>query len=224
MFLTLVTSFKPFGLDPDYDRFQLLARTSWSSQFDKIVFFNDYEPLMDGHQVHWIKPKEKFPRMKDILTCCGEQTTPTVFCTADDYLAGHFKETILELIGKGFLCGTTLRWNYDKNTLHFDKSEVCGGGLDLFYAVPSIWKQLAKEIPNEFHIACPTYDAWMSQWFEIFHGDHYCNFWKRRTMLHPLGTSPTTNPKPESKEGGDWWRDHPNHIIVTGRGKVTIIE
>src|SRR6185369_1063170 len=104
--MLIVSSFRPFGEDPHWDRHQMLALRSWMMCATRIFLFGDIEPSLRCNKVQFV-PYEQFPRIKDMAHFAGQQRGKIVtICNGDIVLDPKILKIELKLRLSHSLCAS----------------------------------------------------------------------------------------------------------------------
>ena len=180
-----VSSFKPFGIHEEIDRNQMFAYEFWKTVFSFIVYFNKPEEQISGANTAFIA-SAPFPTIQEMAEFCAQQSEWCCIVNADILVMPQFKAVERRLIEKEALCATSRRYQFDPEKGIGHSCTVVDMGMDIFCAVPELWKDIAKEIPAQFRIGHCLWDTWTLGFFEVKgRGNHY-DFTPSKCIYHPI--------------------------------------
>ena len=110
--MIFVTSARPMGDDPVYDRNQLFAKESWERVAKAIVYLNDPQPALASPKTRFF-PSEPYPRLVDMVNLCADQDEWCVILNSDIWLAPNFKTAAIKLKTRDAVAASSWRWNFD---------------------------------------------------------------------------------------------------------------
>lgn len=196
--LTAISSFRQLADSSEVAANQLRAKRSWDLVFDRIVLFGYYDKRLDSPITVFI-PCEDFPHISSMVWVASGQTSPACLLNADIVVAPNLKVMVNQAWAKGCQAMTSQRLEFDPKTEDYFRARVVDLGADFFCAMPDVWKQVYKEIPEQFRIGHQRWDQWMLNflWYTyrrrfvdittlgpIFHPKH-----EGRKMLHNIDAS-----------------------------------
>lgn len=197
--LTAISSFRQLSDSDEVAANQLRAKRSWDLVFDRILLFGDYDKRLDSPTTEFIK-SEEFPSIALMALTASWQTVPVCLLNADIVVAPNLKELVNKAWAKQALAMTSQRLEFDPATEDYFRARVVDLGADFFCAMPTVWKQVYREMPKQFRIGHQRWDQWMLNflWFTL-----------RRRFVDITTLGPIFHPKHGA-------RNMPHHIDVTG--------
>lgn len=189
-----VSSLRPLGQDPHWDKHQMLAFRSWMMCATRIFLFGDIEPMLRSNKVAFI-PCEQFPRIKDMAHFAGQQRGKIVMlCNGDIVVDPRILRIEVKLRVSHSLCASSRRWHFDSE-LPMNKAMETASltdaegrddrGRDLFMARAEVWNRISKEMPEKFRIGQPQWDAYVTDAFRQHWNDKFLDFTALRMCFHP---------------------------------------
>lgn len=183
--MVFVSSARPIGDDPEYDRNQLAAKASWEFAADAIVYFNDVQPQLASPKTRFI-PSQPYPFISDMVDLCADQDGEWVaLLNADIIVMPAMKKVLQKLNAKGAYAASSWRWNFTPS----EGLERCAhedNGLDFFLAKAGAWQMIfEQEAPKFLKFGAPQWDSWMlGAFFKLFSSGFY-NITDTRVIRHP---------------------------------------
>jgi len=193
--LVAVSSFRALDESSEVAANQLRAKRSWDRVFDHIILFGDYDKRMASAITEFI-PCDDFPRISLMTLVASCQTVPTCILNADIVVAPDLKAMVNCGWAKQALALTSQRLEFDPKTEDYFRAVVRDLGADFFCAMPAVWRQVYKAIPEQFRIGHQRWDQWMLNF--LWH-----SYQRRFVDITTLG--PIFHPKHEG-------RKMPHHI------------
>lgn len=192
--MIILSSFRPFKEDPEWDRNQMLAYRSWMMFAKRVFLFGNHEPELANGKVSFI-PSEQFPTIRFMASIAAQQKNQVVAIVNGDIMLDPRVMKIEQRIRNGGMrCASSRRWHFDP-LLPMDKALESASlidadgrddrGRDTFIARSDVWKKIADEIPERLRIGHGTWDAWLTDAFRR-HWDHqFLDFTGLRIAHHP---------------------------------------
>jgi len=193
--LTAVASFRALDDSAEVAANQLRAKRSWDLVFDRIILFGSYDKRLASRNTEFI-PCEDFPHISQMAWIASQQTVPACLLNADIVVAPNLKELVNKAWAKQIVAMTSQRLEFDPKTEDYFRAVVRDLGADFFCAMPAVWKQVYKAIPEQFRIGHQRWDQWMLNF--LWH-----SYQRRFVDITTLG--PIFHPKHEG-------RKMPHHI------------
>lgn len=193
--MIFVTSARPMGGDPEYDRNQLIAKASWERVATAIVYFNDPQPQLASPITRFI-PWEPFPHVRDMVDLCADQDDWGVLVNADIVIMPNFKSVTQKLKAKRAVAASSWRWQFNPS-VGVDPAEHNDNGLDFFAAQPGAWEMVYQKMgrtpqgdvdsPGRLRWGSPQWDSWMlGTFFHLFAALGFYNITDTRCVRHPI--------------------------------------
>jgi len=193
--LTAISSFRALDESSEVAANQLRAKRSWDRVFDRIILFGSYDKRLASRTTQFI-PGEDFPHISTMAWTASQQTVPSCLLNADIVVAPNLKELVNKAWAKQAVAMTSQRLEFDPKTEDYFRAVVRDLGADFFCAMPAVWKQVYKAIPEQFRIGHQRWDQWMLNF--LWH-----SYQRRFVDITTLG--PIFHPKHEG-------RKMPHHI------------
>lgn len=190
-----VTSARPMGDDPVYDRNQLFAKQSWERLATAIVYLNDPQPALASPKTRFF-PSEPYPRVSDMVNLCADQEDWCVILNSDIWLAPNFKSVADKLKAKRAVAASSWRWNFDP-AAGIEPCVQDDAGLDFFAAQSGAWDQVHRAMlaqsprgeedsPAHLRFGAPRWDSWMLGTFNVLFANlGFYNLTDTRCVRHP---------------------------------------
>lgn len=193
--MIFVSSARPMGSDPEYDRNQIAAKKSWEQVADAIVYFNDPQPQLASPKTRFI-PAEPYPFVRDMVDFCADQPEWCLLLNADIVIMPVFKTLEQKLKAKRAVAASSWRWNFDPN-VGLSPCHHNDNGLDVFAAQPGAWEMVYQKMgatPQGDHDSArhlrwgsPSWDSWMlGTFFTLFAAMGFYNLTDSRCVRHPI--------------------------------------
>lgn len=192
--VTIISSFRPFGESPEWDRNQSFAFRSWMMFAKRIILFGQMEPILDNSKVSWV-PSEQYPRIKDMATLAGRQKNQVVMiCNGDIMVEPKIMRVEQRMKFSNFRCASSRRWHFDpekpmrealETSSLMDADGKDDRGRDVFIARWDVWAQVAKETPEKYRVGNPQWDAFLTDKFREHWNDKFIDFTAMRLCHHP---------------------------------------
>jgi len=192
--MVILSSFRPFGQDPLWDKHQMLAFRSWMMCASRVYLFGDIEPSLRSNKVSFI-PCEQFPHIRDMAHFAGQQRGRIVMiCNGDIVVDPRIMKVEMKLKLSHSLCASSRRWHFDaelplgKAMETASLSDAQGRddrGRDLFMARAEVWARIAREMPVKYRIGHGQWDAAVTDLFRLHWTDKFFDFTALRLVFHP---------------------------------------
>jgi hypothetical protein len=193
--LTAISSFRALDESSEVAANQLRAKRSWDRVFDHIILFGSYDEKLASSITQFVEC-ENFPRISLLVWTAFHQNNPVCLLNADIVVAPNLKELVNKAWAKQAVAMTSQRLEFDPKTEDYFRAVVRDFGADFFCAMPAVWKQVYKAIPEQFRIGHQRWDQWMLNF--LWH-----SYQRRFVDITTLG--PIFHPKHEG-------RKMPHHI------------
>jgi hypothetical protein len=181
--MIFVSSARPMGNDPQYDRNQLAAKASWDKCASKIVYFNDIQPQLRSPKT-WFVDAEPYPRILDILEFCMSQEEWCAILNADIVVGPNFPVVEAKLRSKNAMCASSWRYNFDP-AIGISSGVHNDNGIDFFAATPEVWGRAYELCQEELRLGSGYWDGWMLSVFGTFFMLGFWNLTPARVIFHP---------------------------------------
>lgn len=190
-----VTSCRPMGDDPQYDRNQLAAWESWHKVFDAIIYLNDPQPQLRSPITRFY-PWEPYPRIRDMIDICADQEDWSCLINADIVVGPHFKKLEQKLKTKKAVAASSWRWTFNPD-VGLNPCEHKDYGCDFFAAQPGAWEMVYRAMcapsprgdedsPTHLRFGAPSWDQWqLGAFFKLFSTMGFYNLTDARVIFHP---------------------------------------
>lgn len=193
--MIFVTSARPMGDDPEYDRNQLTAKQSWEPLATAIVYFNQPQPQLASPKTRFI-PAEPYPHVIDMVDLCADQGDEwCCLLNADIVTTPVLLHLEQRLKLKHAIAVSSWRWEFDP-AVGITPCHQLDCGLDFFAAVPGAWAELYEQMlrtPQGEHDAAkhlrfgaPSWDSWcLGAFFKLFSHRGFYNITGSKCIRHP---------------------------------------
>jgi len=191
--MIVISSMRPFGEDPEWDRNQLLAFRTWMMFASRVILFGQKEPTLNNAKVHFIE-SEQFPKIKDMAQVAGEQKHRVVtICNGDILLDPHIIKIEQQMKDGRCRCASSRRWHFDADKLpqSLEESSLADAngrddrGRDVFIAQARVWQVIAEEIPETLRIGHQQWDGEITDRFRQHWNHKFVDFTALRMVHHP---------------------------------------
>lgn len=174
-----VSSFRPLGQNPEWDRNQLAAKRSWDEAFDEVFYFNVEEPQLGTGKTTFI-PTLDHPPIVDMCRLCSIASRWACIINADIIVSPRVREIERRAEARGAYALTSFRYQ-----LNNGRQQVIDNGLDWFAALPWVWLTAVDKCPGQLRIGHPTWDTWMIGLFNYAAGTRFYNVTNHQLIFHP---------------------------------------
>jgi hypothetical protein len=183
--MIFVSSARPMGDDPEYDRNQLAAKASWELVASAIVYFNDVQPQLASAKTRFL-PSQPYPFIRDMVDFCADQEAQwCALINSDIIVTPAIKRVMEKLKAKNAYACASWRWNFDPA----DGIEKCAhedNGLDFFMAIAGAWELIyQQEAPKFLKFGAPSWDSWMLGAFFKLLASGFYDITAARVIRHP---------------------------------------
>lgn len=187
------------GNHPEYDRNQIVAKASWESVSDAIVYFNDPQPALASPKTRFVS-SEPFPRILDLASFCAGQPGWSAIVNADIVIGPKFPIVLQKLKNKGAHCAAGWRYEFDpaRGIESAAQERVPhDNGVDFFLAVQETWEKVALAVDERLRLGAVFWDTWMMSFFGTFEISHYWDISPSRVIFHPRHDGRKYGPGPQ---------------------------
>lgn len=174
-----ISSIRPHNTSDAYRSNQIAARKSWGSVFEKIVYFSEVEPELDGLNVVWM-PCSDYPFIWQMAEYAAKQKALSAIINADIVVTEELLK-VEKIIESSFIQGATSR-RYDLDTGLLNPEDK---GRDIFILKSKGWKQVAELIPRSCRIGHNEWDSWMIGFMRKRFGKKFAEFTRCKCIFHP---------------------------------------
>lgn len=178
-----LSSHRPHEKDGDYAKNQARAANSWNV-FGQVYYFGSYEETLVKPNVLFAK-SEPWPRIKDIADMASHFKEPVAIINADIVVTPTLIEVEKKMIDLSIPALTSYRYEFEGDNLDGAIRHKHDRGMDIFIAMPDIWKMVSKRIPNYLRVGHPTWDSWVCGFFCANLGFGFRQFTDYRCVFHP---------------------------------------
>lgn len=180
--MTCVSSLRPLNDNAEVAHNQLRAYRSWLDVFDKIVYVGAREPQMD--RATFVESPD-FPRIKTVALVAALAGEPACIVNADIVLAPHIKNTLQNVMARNGEAAVSRRHEFTGE--HWENGALVQGdwGIDFFFALPRIWWQLARVMPERYRIGHNSWDTYVMSFFNTVAGRTTWDITRSHCVFHP---------------------------------------
>jgi len=197
--MIFVTSCRPMGNSPEYDRNQLAAKASWESVAEAIVYFNDPQPQLASPKTLFI-PAEPHPKILEMVSLCAAQPGWSALINSDIVIGSRFPIVEGKLKNKNATAAASWRLEFDpaRGIESASPERVAhDNGLDIFCACQKTWEKVAYAVPEVLHHGSTYWDSWMLSFFATFECASYFDFSPAKVVYHPRHEGRKYGPGPQ---------------------------
>jgi len=182
----LISSFRPNAKGAIADN-QQRALASWLNAFEAIRYFNAPQADMMAPRVAFTNLHTDPPTIKRMMECASRAPDWCAIANADIIVAKKFKAVEEQLRAVGAKCATSRRFTYSPDSMREPARALPEDlGLDIFCAVPEVWRQAAAAIPEQYVIGKQRWDTWTLAFF-MKHWPNECfEFSRSGVIFHPI--------------------------------------
>jgi len=193
--MIFVSTARPMGNDPEYDRNQLAAKASWEQVADAIVYLNHPQKALASPITRFL-PWEPFPYLIDAVNLCADQPEWSCIINADIVVTPNFKRIEQKLKAKKAIAASSWRWTFDPA----QGIEPCAhddNGIDFFAGSPGAWELLYQAMlkpsprgdedsPRHLKLGAPSWDSWCLGAFSfLFSNLGFYDLTNTKIIRHP---------------------------------------
>lgn len=180
--MIFISSHRPLG-GGEVSVNQISANESWQKVADHIVLFGCEEQKLNSPIVSFI-PSEEWPPIFMLMEMAARLNDWCAILNADIVVSQEFAAVEKKLREKKASCAVSYRYQFDPTNPVAEK-KVVDNGLDIFCAVPEVWRHAAKEIPRDFRIGHQRWDTWMIGFLNTHYFQSFYDFTASKTIFHP---------------------------------------
>lgn len=199
--LIAVSSFRKLDLSTEVTANQLRAKRSWDLVFDRIFLFGSYDKRLDSPTTQFV-PCDDFPSISLMALVASYQDSPVCLINADIVVAQNLKEIVNKGWAKQGVALTSQRLEFDPKTEDYFRAQVVDYGCDFFCALPAVWRQVYKAMPDVYRIGAGGWDNWMLGYLTLTFPRRFFDLSTFGPIFHPKHDSrirPPTGPAPADK-------------------------
>ena len=153
---------------PEIGRNQDAAVSSWIHVFDPINVGTESDP----------------PTVKSLVEKCAAAEDWACIINADIIVKKDFRRVEDKLRWNQAQCAVSGRYEFDPdNDLYAPRLNDLG--MDIFCAVPEVWKRVAQDIPDKFRLGHILWDAWLLGYWNTNYGETFYDFTPAKVIYHP---------------------------------------
>lgn len=191
--MIVISSMRPFGEDPEWDRNQLLAFRTWMSFAKRVFLFGNQEPQLNNPKVKFVA-SEQFPCIKTMAKLAGEQKRQVVvICNGDILLDPRIVKIEQRMRNGTCSCASSRRWHFDAEKLpqSLESASLTNSdgfddrGRDVFVAQDRVWERISRDIPDNLRIGHQHWDGEITDRFREHWNDKFIDFTSLRMVHHP---------------------------------------
>lgn len=193
--MILISSFRPFGEDREWDENQLRAFRSWCMFAKHIFLFSQPNELLRSEKVSFV-PCEEFPRIKDMVALAAKHRRDTsLICNGDIMIDPAILKIERKLGISHAVCASSRRWHFTPQPMMADairNASLIDGdgrddrGRDVFMAKSQVWAKVGLEMPEHYRIGHSLFDAYLTNKFREHWNDRFLDFTAMRIVFHPI--------------------------------------
>lgn len=181
--MLFVTSCRPMGNNPEYDRNQLAAKASWERYASACVYFNERQPQLASAKT-WFVDAEPYPRIMDLCEFCASQSEWCAILNADIVIGPNFPSVEAKLKARKATCASSWRYNFDP-AIGISSGAHNDNGIDFFAATPEVWAIAYDLCQEQLRLGSGYWDGWMLSVFGTFAPLGFYNLTPARVIYHP---------------------------------------
>lgn len=178
-----LSSLRPFGSSPEYDRNQMAAWRSWQSAFSLIVYLNDFQPQVDNGKTIFI-PSEPYPQIYKMAEIMANQREPCCIINADIIMGDRWNQVYAQLTQRKMLAAVSNRYEFFPD-LGLHPAHVVDCGVDFFAATPQIWSIVAGMADERLRLGVGWFDTWLMGCFSSFAMRGFWDITPSKVIFHP---------------------------------------
>lgn len=173
-----ISSFRPFNqCSEDIKQNQLRAFKSWLFAFEEITYFNLPEVGVQSCKTRFVPCSGK-PTIRNIAQVASLARSWVAIVNADIVVTEKIIGVEHRLKEQECKCFISRR--YDTKT-----GMILDEGLDIFGAVPEVWRAVALRVPKELTLGRILWDTWMLSYFVANYGRKCADISPAKCIFHP---------------------------------------
>lgn len=162
---------------------QLGANESWNRVFDHIIIFGNKDKRIDSGITTFI-PGDDWPKIKSMMLFASLLKDWACIINADIVVSPDLFKVEKQLRDKRASCAMSYRYQFDPVNPLVEK-KVVDNGLDIFCAVPQVWKEASRDVPEAFRIGHQQWDTWTIGYFNSHFYTGFFDFTPAKCIYHP---------------------------------------
>ena len=179
-----ISSFRP-NATGEYADNQQRARSTWLSAFDGIIYFNPPQADMIAPRISFRESGEP-PTIKRLMECASRSPDWCAIVNADIVVTpSKFRQVEAKLREAGAKCAVSRRFTFDPARMR-EPAKADDLGIDIFCAVPEVWRRAAESIPEQYVIGRQRWDTWTLAFFMAKYPHDCYEFSRAATIFHPI--------------------------------------
>ena len=178
-----LSSHRPHEGDSDYAKNQARAANSWNI-FSQVFYFGSYEESLCKPNVLFAK-SEPWPKIKMMADMATHFKEPVAIINADIVVTPVLLEVEKKMIDLSVPALTSYRYEFEGDNMDGAIRHKHDRGMDIFIAMPDIWKMVSKRIPDYLRMGHQTWDSWVCGFFCANLGFGFRQFTDYRCVFHP---------------------------------------
>jgi len=182
--VTAVSSYRPLGRFSDIDHNQIIAKHSWDSVFDGIIYLNPWAKQLDSMKTVFTGTMRR-PRMMELFLTAAVAGGIAVVINSDIVIGQGARTELRKVFTSGSACAYSFRYEFDPRTLNLNSAKQVDSGLDFFAAHSLVWYKTFNECPDKYVIGNPEWDSWLLTHWQKRYGRHCVNITNWKLVFHP---------------------------------------
>lgn len=178
-----VSSYRPLGRFQDIDRNQIIAKHSWESVFDQIIYLNPFCVQLWSQKTVFAG-QTKRPRMMELFITASLCGGIAIVLNSDIVLDRETRSAVENAL-RGGACAYSFRYEYEPTKLNFSQAKQIDSGLDFFCANSVVWHKTFNDCPDKFIIGNGEWDSWLLYYWQRKYGRMCVNLTSRKLVFHP---------------------------------------
>lgn len=186
--MIIVSSHRPHSQGGQFPLNQIRAHASWLLVANRIIYVGPAEPdLHDQHNKTRFLDSEDFPRIKTMAELAASQTDTVAVVNSDIVLTEPVLKVAVMLAKGMYTAAVSRRHHYDPATFDLNAAvdHIEDRGRDIFVAHPTIWRDVARNIPSVYRIGHQKWDAWVCDHWRDTYKRKFMDFTYLRCVFHP---------------------------------------
>lgn len=182
-----ITSIRPFNKSDEYKTNQIRAAQSWNL-FEHVYIIGQREPELEFLAGTTFLEGLDWPTIKYISILASEIGDRYVaVINSDIVVAEPLLQAERKLQELTIPCATSYRYEFDPTDPDLSKAVryKIDRGMDIFVALPNVWKMVADRIPEDLRIGHNRWDSWVCGFFCHNFGFGFRQFTDYRCIFHP---------------------------------------
>lgn len=184
-----ISSHKPHSSSAAYAHNQAVASRSWVDKFKDVYYFGSYEKEICHPKTIFARLEGSHPKIKTMVEMASMLDSDYVaLINADIVLTEPFLEVTKKILDMALPAATSYRYEFmpdDPGWMENALRHKEDRGMDIFIAAPPIWRQMAREMPEDLFFGHQTWDSWVCGWMCFHLGYGFRHFTDYRCVFHP---------------------------------------